>query len=84
MNGDVRVAFDLVKSCFNKLHFEVKHIQKDEELSAKLSIDLVMKVFEQKYGSKVKEILQALPRQNMVVLESIVNLFDDVGEEKQL
>lgn len=25
MNGDVRVAFDLIKTCFNKLYFEVLH-----------------------------------------------------------
>ena len=41
-----------------------------------------MTVFDEKYGSKVKEILQCLPRQNLVVLESVVNLFDIYGEEK--
>lgn len=25
MNGDVRVAFDLMKTCYNKLSFQVKH-----------------------------------------------------------
>jgi Cdc6-like AAA superfamily ATPase len=62
MNGDVRVAFDLVKTCFNKLFYQVKHIQKDNEISAKLSTDLVFQVFEEKYGSKLKETLQTLPR----------------------
>lgn len=84
MNGDIRVAFDLIKTCFNKLHYEVKYIQKENQISAKLTIDLIMKVFEEKYGSKVKEILKALPRQNLVVLESVVNLFEYLGEEKQL
>ena len=43
-----------------------------------------MKVFEEKYGSKLKEILKQLPRQDIIVLEAVTNLFDDVGEEKQV
>ena len=82
MNGDVRVAFDLIKACFDKLFYQVMHVQKEEELTIQLKLGIVVKIFEEKYGSKVKEILQALPRQNLIVLEALVSLFDEHGEEK--
>ena len=45
MTGDVRVAFDLMKSCFNKLHYRTKCAQQDEIVAPKLSVDLVIQVF---------------------------------------
>lgn len=39
-------------------------------------------MIEEKYGSKLPEILKTMTRQNITVLEAIANTFDDVGEEK--
>lgn len=66
MNGDVRVAFDIIKSAFVELFNRVKHHQnttdesKDndgasmpEDSLIKVTFDLVLKVFADKYGSKL-------------------------------
>lgn len=54
--------------------------------SIKVSLDLVLKVFKDKYGSKLPEILRCLPRQNLIVLEAIVNLYGESvsGEDRKL
>lgn len=58
MNGDVRVAFDLVKTCFNKLYYHIKHEMVEfVETKVRITQELVQKVVEEKYGSKVKETL---------------------------
>ena len=87
MNGDVRVAFDLMKSCLTKLWTTVKnemHPLLVNEQQIKVTMDIANEVIEEKYGSKLHEILRALPRQDIIVLEAMGNLFDDLGEEKQL
>ena len=67
MNGDVRVAFDIIKSAFVELFNRVKHHQSEkeeesknneegsmpEDSSIKVTFDLVLKVFADKYGSKL-------------------------------
>ena len=66
MNGDVRVAFDIIKSAFVELFNKVKHHQSEkeksknneersmpEDSSIKVTFDLVLKVFADKYGSKL-------------------------------
>jgi hypothetical protein len=63
MNGDVRVAFDVIKSCFTELFNKVRDsptLLKDLEIF--VSMDMVLKVFADKYGSKLPETLRSLPR----------------------
>ena len=44
----------------------------------------IIEVFDSKKGLKVKDTLKSLPRQDIIVLDSICNLFDLTGEEKVL
>jgi hypothetical protein len=85
LNGDVRVAFDLMKSSLAKLLEEVK-LSKGKMQDAKIivTLDHVIRVFEEKYGSKIKSILQKLGRNDMIVINIIIDMFDDIGEEKKL
>ena len=67
MNGDARVAFDIVKSSlvelFNRVKYreEVKDVQeereRDDELPSddkiRITLDIVLKVFNDKYSSKL-------------------------------
>jgi hypothetical protein len=76
MNGDVRVAFDILKSAFVELQTRVKYFTPDgadtistgeddnmpDPSTVKITFDLVLKVFNQKYGSKLPETLRSLPR----------------------
>lgn len=81
-NGDIRIAFDLIKTSLSSLYQKVKYSKegtlRDDQI--KITYDLVLTVFEEKYGSKVFEILKALPRQNIIVLQALVTLFDSYGE----
>lgn len=45
---------------------------------------MVLNVFDEKYGSKVFEILASLSRQDIVVLEAMCNLFESLGEERKI
>jgi hypothetical protein len=63
LNGDVRVAFDLMKTALAR----VKQLVDDsdpmiEDNKIKVTCDIVCEVCEDKYGSKIYETLQALPR----------------------
>jgi hypothetical protein len=78
MNGDARVAFDIIKSAlvevFNKVKYrtetntnEVQEERKgDEELPSddkiRITLETVMKVFSDKYSSKLPQTLRCLPR----------------------
>lgn len=64
MNGDVRVAFDIIKSCFSHLYNKIKYCEDGlpEDNKIRITFDMVLKVFEDKYGSKLPETLRALPR----------------------
>lgn len=85
MNGDVRVAFDLMKSSLSKLFYTVKDtVPVVEDAKIRVTYGVVLEVFEDKYGSKIYETLIALPRQDITVLEAISRLFDNHGEEKKL
>ncbi len=60
MNGDIRVAFDIVKSSLNSLKQQADDLmsfdnQDIPELIMKQ--DLVNKVFNEKYGSKLPAVL---------------------------
>ena len=97
MNGDARVAFDLLKSSFVELYNRVKYVSPndtseerkgDEGLPSddkiRITLDIVCKVMADKYNSKLPLTLRCLPRQNLIVLEAIVNLYSDSssGEDR--
>ena len=100
MNGDARVAFDIVKSSlvevFNRVKYreEVKGVQEERELDDELpsddkiriTLDIVLKVFNDKYSSKLPQTLRSLPMQNLIVLEAIVNIYDQnpYGEDRKV
>jgi Cdc6-like AAA superfamily ATPase len=86
LNGDVRVAFDILKSSFVELFNKVKYFDPNnsdpsesypDPASIIITFDLVMQVFRAKYGSKLPETLRALPRQNLIVLEAVTNIYED-------
>ena len=72
MNGDARVAFDLIKSGFVEIFNAVKYGSGVEEMKGdegmpeddriRISFDLIIKVFKDKYSSKLPETLKCLPR----------------------
>lgn len=73
MNGDIRVAFDIMKSSFVALFNQIKYgstrpgSEETKELTMsdneiKVTLGLVVKVFNDKYGSKLKETIRRLPR----------------------
>ncbi len=100
MNGDARVAFDIVKSAlveiFNRVKYreEIKGVQeereRDDELPSddkiRITLDIVLKVFNDKYSSKLPQTLRCLPMQNLIVLEAIVNIYDEnpYGEDRKV
>lgn len=69
MNGDLRVAFDLLKSSFVLLQ---RQIEEREDFKVRVTISEVAEVFKEKYGSKIPETLKKLPRQNLMILEVMV------------
>ena len=99
MNGDARVAFDLLKSSFVELYNRVKYVSPndtseerkgDEGLPTddkiRISLEIVCKVMGDKYNSKLPQTLRCLPRQNLIVLEAIVNLYAESakGEDRMI
>ena len=65
-----------MKSAFSKLEQTVQSLETIEDIKQKCVISMS--------GLKVKHTLQSLPRQDIIVLDSICNLFDLTGEEKVL
>jgi Cdc6-like AAA superfamily ATPase len=99
MNGDARVAFDLLKSSFTELYNRVKYVSPNDtseerkgdeglpsEDKIKITLEIVCKVMADKYNSKLPQTLRCLPRQNLIVLESIVNIYSDFpsGEDRMI
>jgi Cdc6-like AAA superfamily ATPase len=84
-NGDIRVAFDLMKSSLVKLQKRIKdsYILPEDEL-IRVDIHLVNEVCIEKYGSKIKDIVAALPRQDMMVVEAIISLVENFHEEGRI
>jgi hypothetical protein len=47
-------------------------------------MSIISSIFDSKKGLRVRDTLNTLPRQDIIVLDSICNLLDDIGEEKVL
>jgi len=59
LNGDIRVCFDMIKTAFNMLLLNLQSsdsLPDDSEIKVTLSI--ILKIYEQKYGSKIAENLK--------------------------
>lgn len=78
MNGDLRVAFDIIKSCFLSLQ---QRSHQEKGLVKGVSMVQVARVFEIKYASKIPETLRKLPRQNLNVLEVLADTYEGFGSE---
>jgi hypothetical protein len=75
MNGDARVAFDLLKSSFVELYNRVKYISPNDtseerkgdegmptDDKIRVTLEIVCKVIADKYNSKLPQTLRCLPR----------------------
>lgn len=63
LNGDVRVAFDIIKAALSKVNKSVKEgFPMIEDSKIRVTTSTILEVCEEKYGSKIKETLKALPR----------------------
>lgn len=65
MNGDIRVAFDIVKSALNVLKqtIEDKMSYEDNEVPELImKQEIVNRVYMEKYGSNLPAVLKAMPR----------------------
>ena len=84
-NGDIRVAFDLMKSALALL---AKEIKKSTTLPPKKELRVtyhtILEVNEAKYGSKIAQTIRSLTRQHMVILYALAELFEEIGEEKMI
>jgi Cdc6-like AAA superfamily ATPase len=75
MNGDARVAFDLLKSSFVELYNRVKYVSTNDtseerkgddglpgDEKIRITLEIVCKVINDKYSSKLPATLKCLPR----------------------
>ena len=69
LSGDIRVAFDLMKTVLTAYADEIKDACVEEP---KIVLDHLLKCYEQKQSSKVGQILASLPRQDIIVLHAAV------------
>jgi hypothetical protein len=53
LNGDIRVAFDMMKGAFNTLAVAVNSKQSLPLSEIRVTLDYILKVYESKYGNKV-------------------------------
>ena len=77
-SGDIRVAFDLMKSGLSTYAEEIK---KNPVEDARLTVQWMVEIHAEKTSSKVAQILQKLPRQDLIVLSAAVVLFEEREEE---
>lgn len=85
-NGDIRVAFDLLKSALDHLALKVKSTDENslDIDKVRVTYQTILDVFEKKHGSKIPKTLKSQPRQNLLLLRALSELFEEVGEEKIL
>ena len=84
LNGDIRVAFDLMKTALTSFSNELKIQYPENDADVKITVNYLLKIYDQKQNSKIGEIIKSFPRQNVIVLHAIVLVFDDVGAEKSV
>lgn len=60
LNGDIRVAFDLMKGAFSNLALKVANSSEamhDDEI--RVTLKYILDVYEKKYGSKIEVMLKS-------------------------
>ena len=85
MNGDIRVAFDMMKSALTLLSKEIRddpNVRENNQL--KLTYQTIMKIDEIKYGSKIATTIKSLTRQHIMILSALSDLFVQVGEDRMV
>jgi Cdc6-like AAA superfamily ATPase len=85
MNGDIRVAFDMMKSALTLFSKEIRddpNVRENKQLE--LTYQTIMKVDEIKYGSKIATTIKSLTRQHIMILSSLSDLFVQVGEDRMV
>ena len=88
-SGDIRVVFDVMKAALTKLFKQINAIP-DSDFSEvakflntlQITKTLMISVFDDKKGIKIKDTLKNLPRQDIQILDAICDLFYEAGEEK--
>jgi len=85
-NGDIRVAFDLFKSALARISTQVAQVpeQSLDLEKVRMTYQTILDVYEVKHGSKIPKSLKSQPRQNLLLLRALAQLFEEVGEEKVL
>lgn len=92
-SGDIRVVFDVMRTAFQKVLVLIKNLDiecfdlegsKITELKqkCKITLQMLLDIFDQKKGRKVSDMVDSLPDQNLYVLDALANLYDSHGEEK--
>jgi Cdc6-like AAA superfamily ATPase len=77
LNGDIRVAFDLMKGAFSNLALKVANSSEamhDDEI--RVTLKYILDVYEKKYGSKIEVMLKSQPIQHILILRAAVELFE--------
>lgn len=84
LNGDIRVAFDMIKTAFSMLAFDISNSEAEvEHDKVKVTLETILRIFEQKYGSKIAEMLKNQPNSNILVLNAAVELFLNEGDHEK-
>jgi len=81
LNGDIRVAFNIMKAALSYLLDGVPKLKVDE---IRLTNAYVQAAFQEKFGSKTKMILEKLPSKNIWVVKEAFFMFEQGGAEKAI
>ena len=74
-----------MKTAFQKVLNKVNSAQIENIASiCKITLPMLLEIFDQKKGLKVSEMLKALPKTDLYVLDALCNLYDRFGEEKSI
>ena len=77
MNGDIRVAFDMMKSALMLLSKEIRDTPGEiPNNKYQVTYQTLLKVHEIKYGSRISTTIKSLTRQHILVLNALCELFE--------
>lgn len=82
LNGDIRVAFDLMKGAFTMLANKLADSKEElPESELKVTLKYMLGVYEKKYGNSIEAMLKSQPVQHILILEAACRLFEEVNNE---
>ena len=79
LSGDIRVAFDYMKTAFSSFY---QQVQSGTATDYKITVKQVLEIYEKKQNSKIGDILRSLPRQDITVLNAAVVIYADIGADR--